>query len=138
MIRAVIDTNVLVSAIIYPSGTPAQVLDAFYAGVFEPVVSDDILKEYIRVLTSKDLQLEQDIVHIMLHFFQHYCLPLPPSPVNYHCPDPDDVTFIAAALAGQAAFIITGNKRHFPSRIKDLSIVSPREFLDIITHLTMS
>jgi putative PIN family toxin of toxin-antitoxin system len=134
MIRAVVDTNVLVSAIINPSGTPAQVLDAFYAGVFEPVVSDDILKEYTRVLTSKDLQLEQDMVTIMLHFFRHYCLPLPPTPVNYHCPDPDDVKFIAAALAGQAAFIITGNKRHFPSRIKNLTVISPREFLDFLTQ----
>ena len=132
MIRAVIDTNVLVSAILNPMGTPAQVINALYAGAFVPVVSEDILREYERVLTCKDLLLEKETVHIMLHYFRQYCLPLPPMPVQYSSPDPDDIKFVAAALSGNAAYVITCNKRHFPTRIQKLSLVSPREFMEHI------
>ena len=55
-------------------------------------------------------------------------------PVTHASPDPDDDKFMACALAGEADFLVTGNKRHFPQTLPaGASIVNAAELLEVIT-----
>ena len=55
MPRAVIDTNIWVSALLNPHGFPAQVLEALRAGAFQPILSKRLLEELLDVLTRPRL-----------------------------------------------------------------------------------
>ncbi|NLF38602.1 putative toxin-antitoxin system toxin component, PIN family [bacterium] len=130
--KAVIDTNVLVSALWRPGGAPARVIEAVYAGTIEPVVSDDLLAEYRAVLTRRELRLPRDSVNEMLRFFAAFLLPLPPAVSPYPCPHAPDKRVLDAALSGGAEVLVTGNLKHFPSRVPGLSIMSPRHLADLL------
>ena len=130
MTRVVLDTNVLVSALWNPDGAPARVVALLYSGSCEPVVSADILREYQRVLRHPRLGLPGDDVAVMLAWFARFTLPVPPPGSPVRCAHADDEKFVAAGLAANAAYLVTGNRRHFPEHVPDLAVVSPTEFLD--------
>ena len=134
MIKAVVDTNVIVSALLTPDGSPAKVVALFFSGAFDPVVSDEILHEYSRVLARSELGLDVNKVHIFLGYFTRFRLPLPPAPAGWPCTDPDDTKFIDAAFSGKAHYIVTGNKKHFPEQLPDITIISPHEFLLLLSQ----
>ena len=130
MIKIVIDTNVLVSAVLSPNGIPAKIMETVYSGEFEPIVTDEILEEYYCVLNYKKFGFSQKIVLQMLNFFKQFLLPLPPASLSVKCIDPDDTKFLAAAVTGDAEFLITGNRKHFPKNISNLVITTPRDMFD--------
>ena len=114
MIRAVIDTNVLVSAMISSAGNEALVVLAINQGLVVPCFSREILKEYSDVLLRQRFAFPADEVDALLDLLGRSGNLLSPAPVARISPDPDDDKFIACALAGKADFLVTGNKRHFP------------------------
>lgn len=132
-VRAVVDTNVLVSGLLNPSGAPARVLDLILAGAIEPVLSQDVLAEYREVLMRSELALPRLRVDALLEFFEDFVLPLPVRALGV-CTDPGDDAFLSAALEGQAAWLITGNVRHYPrSPYQGVTIASPAETLKRLT-----
>lgn len=57
-----------------------------------------------------------------------------PPGIPHVSPDPDDDKFIACALTGNAEFMVTGNKKHFPqSQLAGVKLVSAGELLELIT-----
>jgi len=132
MIKVVVDTNVLISAIWNPAGTPAVIMEAVYSGTLEPVVSEQILQEYANVLMYKKFSFPKYVVNQMLNYFKTFLLPLPPENIFLKCSDPDDTKFLAAAIAGEASYLITGNRKHFPKKVTNLKIVTPREMLNLL------
>ena len=134
MTLAVIDTNVLVSALISPSGNEAMVLVAVAGGLLRPCYSTDILVEYERVLARPKFSFARSqVARLLQGFFSHGRLVsvMPFSPVSS---DEADDKFIACAVQSQAQFLVTGNKRHFPQeKIAFATVVSARELLDFIT-----
>ena len=126
--RAVIDTNVLVSALLTPGGVPAQLIAAIRNHTLPPVVSESILAEYAEVLHRPKLGFENNRVASLLEDMKGLALFMKPLPVALqNLPDPDDAPFIVAALTAGCA-IITGNARHFPPEI-GVEIFSPAEAL---------
>lgn len=110
MIRAIVDTNVLMSGIFW-SGTPSKILDAWQQKKLKMIISPDILEEYTRVghiLAKKYLGI--DIVPIIELVTIHSELFVPvslPKPVSR---DPDDDKFIALAIAANCKIIVSGDK----------------------------
>ena len=52
-------------------------------------------------------------------------------PVNEILLDKDNLPFLEAAISGNADFIVTGNKKHFPEvKCKNIRVVSPAEFIE--------
>ena len=135
MIKVVVDTNVLVSAIWNPSGPPAEIIEAIYSGTLEPIISEQILMEYATVLNYKKFSFQKILVNQMLNYFRTFLLPLPPKNISVKCSDPDDTKFLAAAIAGSASYLITGNRKHFPAKVANLKIVIPREMINIIAKI---
>ena len=114
MIRAVIDTNVLVSAMISRDGNEALIVLAVSQGLVVPCVSVEILREYSGVLQRERFGFSSQEVEAVLGLFQRHGLLREAFSVAKLSPDPDDDKFIACALAGEVDFLVTGNKRHFP------------------------
>lgn len=130
MTRAIIDTNVVVSALLSPFGNEALVLEAVRRGLFVPCFSREILKEYREVLARPKFGFQPRQVEGLLALLSEQGRMFSPKPVAVNLPDPDDVIFIACARTASAEFLITGNKRHFPqSACGATKAVSAREFL---------
>lgn len=57
-------------------------------------------------------------------------MPVEPAAMDFGLDDPDDNVYLATALAGEAAALITGNLKHFPERFyREIEILAPSEFL---------
>ncbi len=103
--KVVLDTNVLISGIFF-SGPPARILAVWADGGFELVASVEVLTEYRRVAgrlhkkySSIDINPLLDLVTRETRIVE--AVPVPVSA----CDDPDDLKFLACALAGSARFI---------------------------------
>ncbi len=126
--RAVIDANILVSALLSPGGVSAQLITAIRNRTLIPVISQGILAEYAEVLNRPRFGFASDRVASLLEDMKGLALLMKPQPVSLQdLPDPDDAPFIAAALAAGCA-IITGNSKHFPPET-GVKTFSPAEAL---------
>ncbi len=131
MTAAVFDTNVVVSGMLSPDGTPGKLLDAILDGLCQPVVTDSILAEYETVLGRPKFGFPPSKVHFLLDAIRSRARHAPFSPVfNAHdLPDPDDVIFLEAA-ASLCVPIVTGNLKHYPRKVVGSTpVLSPAAFL---------
>lgn len=124
--RAVIDTNVLVSATINPTGNPGRVVDAVKRLRLTPLVSPEILAEYKEVLRRPRFGFPAALVRDLITSLDGLGILVVPAEVDIATlPDPSDGPFVAVALAATCP-IVTGNTRHFPARI-GIEVLTPAE-----------
>jgi putative PIN family toxin of toxin-antitoxin system len=134
VIRVVIDTNILVSAMISSTGNEALLVMAINQGLVTPCWSVEMLREYSDVLLRPKFGFPAAVVDALLDLLRLHGNLLDPTPIARTSPDPGDDKFIACALAGKAGFLVTGNKRHFPqTRYADTRVVNAVELLEFIT-----
>jgi putative PIN family toxin of toxin-antitoxin system len=134
VIRAVIDTNVLVSGLLSPAGNEALIVLAINQGLVRPCVSDDILEEYAEVLARSKFAFLPDEIAAVLAMFRSNGELIRPKGSAPASPDAGDAKFLHCARAAQAEYIVTGNKRHFPPALCGaVRVVNGRELLDRIT-----
>ena len=131
MIRVVLDTNVVVSAHLTEEGLEATVLLLALSGKVKLCVSEPILAEYDGVLSRKKFSLDPHRVTRALEKIRAVGRRVRPKRTLTACPDPEDNRFLECAEAGGADYLITGNKRHFPTRWGKAKVVNAREFLEI-------
>lgn len=135
MIRAVIDTNVLVSGLISPAGNEALIMLAIHQGLVRPCFSEAMLEEYGEVLARPKFAFPPDDIAAALAMFRaagELVTPQGSAPV---LPDLDDSKFLLCARAAGAEYIVTGNKRHFPQDACGVvRVVSAGELVDRITR----
>ena len=110
MIRAVLDTNVVVSALLF-SGPPSRLISAWQSGRLRPVVSAPILDEYIRVLAYPKFKLTNTEIRGLL---EEELIPFIETvtavPTNISdLRDPDDAKFIACAVAAGVRWLVSGD-----------------------------
>lgn len=130
--KVVLDTNVLVSGLMFSANPPGRILDLMRAGELQLVVDDRIVAEYTEVLARPSFTryfTAEDRERI-LNLIRFEALPVVCSRRFADLPDPDDACFAEAALAA-AVPLVTGNLRHFPPAVQDqISVLSPVQFLD--------
>lgn len=128
--QIVMDTNILVSALITPFGNAARILDMVLLGELQLLYDDRILLEYSEVLLRPKFSFEERDVDDLLSFIDTEGLKVTSVPVNYPVIDKDDIPFIEVAVSGTVEALITGNKRHFKgAHTKKIRIMNPDEFL---------
>ena len=129
--KVVLDTNVLISGMLNPSGPSGQIIDFLRSDVLQLVADDRILSEYIDVL-RRDYFLKyytesdrEDIIEY-LSKNTHYSSS---SVVVHDMPDKGDTPFIEMAITEDVP-LITGNIKHFPKQArKGCIVISPAQFL---------
>ena len=114
---AVVDTNILVSAMLRLDSPPGQVVRALAQGQLMPAVCREVMDEYTNVLRRPSFGFDRDDVEELLTLIgqQATWVQITPYPQALSLPDPSDWPFIAVALAVRCP-VITGNAKHFPER----------------------
>lgn len=130
-VRTVLDTNVLVSALLFPKGTVSRLRVAWRSEVILPLASRDTVSELVRVLCYPKFRLTAEEREELLADYLPYCESVvigEPPPVP-KCRDPFDRIFLEVAVAGRADALVTGDEDllalapAFP-----VPIISPRTF----------
>ena len=132
---AVIDTNVLVSALLTknPDSAPSQVLQHIAEKNVVPLYNSEILSEYNEVLRRSKFSFPEDAVQIVMSAIEEYGIESDRTEIKgVEFPDPKDVVFYEVAMSQDSSFLVTGNLKHFPNTP---IVVSPRELLDILEKL---
>ncbi len=125
--RAVIDTNIFLAGLLNADGGAAKIIRAFQDAEFELIVTHDVFDEYLRVIHLFDNDVPPDKSEELLELVFAKAIKVRPAAAQGLCADADDEKFLSAALGGDADFIVTKNKKHFP---KDaVRVVNVREFL---------
>lgn len=136
-ILAVIDTNVLVSALFAKrtDSAPVVIVEKIFGGTVVPVFSKEILEEYSAVLHRDKFGFDAATVDSFLRELFQTGLLLEPAPVDAALPDLKDVPFYAVTLSSGAdkTYLVTGNLKHFP--VKPF-VVTPAGFLEILRNLS--
>jgi uncharacterized protein len=132
MIGVILDTNVVVSALLNDEGREATVVDLAVTGAVRLFASDDILSEYEETLSQPKFPLDPDRIKKALASLRAVAVIVEPTEPLAISPHEPDNRFLECAEAAKANFLVTGNKRHFPAEWKGIRIVNAREFLDAI------
>ena len=131
---AVLDTNVLVSAMLKSGSVPDKIAAEALYGDIIPVLNDEILAEYEDVLRRPRFKFDERAVRVVLDELKRRAVYLDAGPIDEVLPDPKDVVFYAVLMEKrkeEEAYLVTGNLKHFPIRTY---IVTPREMLDILSE----
>lgn len=132
--RAVLDTGVLVSALIQRKGTTGAVLSCLRDGRFSAIFSTSILTEIIDVLGRRPFRIkyhiEADDVTALINLLRLRGELVIPTRTITICRDPKDNKFIEAALAGKADWIVTGDADLLDlESFENIPMLRPAEFL---------
>ena len=131
--RLVVDTNILVSALLSASSLPAQLIVLWRAGRFDLLTTTEQLDELMRVTRYPKIRerLAPAIGGRLVNDLRALAITVDRLPVVDASSDPDDNYLLATAAAGGADFLITGDKRHLLGLAvyEGTKIIAVRDFL---------
>ena len=132
--RAVLDTNTVISALLF-SGTASRLVAVWQSGVFTPVLSKEILDEYVRVMAYPKFELSGAEIRALI---EEEILPFVDTirvrkrlrpPIS----DQDDHKFLECAVAGRAEYLVTGDKElRALGTYRGVTILNAAEFLSLL------
>ncbi|MCD8365308.1 MAG: putative toxin-antitoxin system toxin component, PIN family [Clostridiales bacterium] len=132
---AVIDTNVLVSALLssHSDAATVQVVGKLFSGDVIPLFNREILQEYNDVLRRKKFGFDEEIVATLISVIEKTGLLVQPAVSGEIFVDMKDLPFYEVVLSKQdeRAYLVTGNLKHFPDKP---FIVTASEFLAILNQ----
>lgn len=131
--RVVLDTNVVLSALVFGTGAPGHLRTAWQTDHCRPLVSPATAKELLRVLAYPKFRLDskeqQELLADYLPYSETIRIP-EPLPVVPPCRDPLDLPFLHLAVAGRARALVTGDADLLALvRVGRCPIVTPANFL---------
>lgn len=133
MIRAVIDTNVIISGLMKPESNPGEILKKLPGSDIFPVVSMSMLEEYVRVMNRKKFGFSKDEIRTLILLLGRAAFDGGKPADDLKVIPPDDAIFVSAAITGGADYLITGNTKHFPQKkYGKCRVVTPAAFLEIL------
>ena len=126
---AVLDTNILVSALLSPFGPPARVLDMVLSGDLRAAFDDRLLAEYREALARPKFSFAPEDVAVVLAYLEADGEPVTARPLPCELSNPDDLPFLEAATQAEAV-LITGNTAHYPETMRGgVRVVAPGDFV---------
>jgi uncharacterized protein len=128
-VRVVLDTNILISACLQPGKLEAQTIQLALEDAFTVCVSSAVWAEYCDVLYRPKFGKQREQAATLLDALAKKALLVCPVETVTAASDPDDNRLLECAAAGAAHYLITGNRRHFPSLWRCTQVLNTREFL---------
>ena len=126
----VLDTNVLVSALLSPFGPPARVPDPALGGEIRLAYDDRVMAEYREVLARPKFGFSPEDVADVLAFLEGDGEPVTALPLSCELPDAGDLPSLEVA-AHAKAILVTGNTAHYPASVRGaVSVLTPAEPLN--------
>lgn len=132
---AVLDTNVLVSALLGASrlSNPTKVLKAVTENKLVPLYNNEIIGEYKDVLSRKKFPFSEAQIDSVLQVILTDGLYVDrTTAIDEVFPDPKDIVFYEVSLSKDGSYLVTGNLKHFPCKS---SIVTPAEMVELLEKL---
>ena len=131
MIYAVIDTNVLVSALITHNSlsATAKVVRLLLEGGFVPLYESNIIEDYQEVLHRSKFKLLPDVADAIISYIKEHGIETSRTAFQELMPDEDDRVFYEVSLSVDDSFLVTGNLKHYPQTPK---VISPADFINVI------
>ena len=129
---AVIDTNVIVSAMLKWNSVPGNILELAIEGPITPVLNEKILEEYREVLLRPKFHFTDKIVSEVIGAIKRRAIFADEERIDIELPDPKDRVFYEVVMEQRKsadAYLVTGNIKHFPV---EPYVVTPKEMMDII------
>lgn len=140
MIRAVLDANVFVSALLSPRGFPSKILAAWHAERFHLVISPAILEEISRVFHFPKIALRhrwpEEKIRLFIEDLAHLAILTPGEPtLNVIAEDPSDNRYLECAVEGGAEYIVSGDQHLLQlATYQEIRILTPKEFLGVLAR----
>ncbi|MEA5076730.1 MAG: putative toxin-antitoxin system toxin component, PIN family [Coriobacteriia bacterium] len=138
MIRAVLDTNVYVAALLSRDGSPARIIRALGDGLLDAVVCPRLLAELRGVLARPKIAERVDVARAedFVQWLDRVATTVPhPGVIAQVSPDPDDDYLIALALIGRAEVIVSGDAHLLGLTSTSPRTLSPATFADLVDGL---
>ena len=130
--NVVIDTNVFVSSLLNPAGTPGKIIDLWKMGRITLCLSREILDEYLEVIARFGISSDPAVADL-LKIFEGRCNQMyiaQTAPLTVIKDDPKDNRFIECAVAAGAGFIISGDRHLLKlKQFREIKIVTPAAFI---------
>ncbi len=137
MIRVVLDTSVLVSAVISPDGPNAAVFALISAGKLRPYLTEDVVAEYYQVFNYERLQhLNRRRIAHLRGALEGASVKVNPRGKLRISPHEQDNRIYECAVAAKADYIVTENTKHFQRPYKTTKIVTARQLIEILAGNT--
>jgi len=138
-VRVVVDTNVLISALLSGSSPPAQIVTLWREGGFELLTSQEQLDELARVTRYPKIRerLSPVLAGRLVNELRDVAMMVADLPPVTACTDPYDNFLLAMIVAGRADHLVTGDKRDLLSmvRYEGGRIIAVRDFLAMFGRL---
>ena len=134
MMRAVLDTNTVISALLF-SGIASRLVAVWQLGAFRPLLSKEILDEYVRVMAYPKFELSPAEIRALI---EEEILPFVDTirvrkRLRPPLSDQDDHKFLECAVAGQAEYLVTGDKElRALGTYRGVTILNIAEFLSLL------
>lgn len=130
MLKIVCDTNVLISALIFPGSKPDKIIQKIAVQKFIHMTSPDILGELKRILKVKFKSTEAEAENSVQFISDISTMIYPIERVDFIKNDPDDNKILECAETGKANQIVSGDKKHLLpiERYKQIEMIAPAEF----------
>lgn len=131
MVYAVVDTNVLVSALWTknPLAATRRVLDLLLSGEIVPLYNAEVVEEYRDVLNRTKFPFDAQEVDDLIGFIMEIGVDTERTKYDELMPDEDDRVFYEISLTVEDSFLVTGNLKHYP---KVRKVVTPSELIEIL------
>lgn len=132
---AVLDTNVLVSAILGASrmSIPTKVLKAVTEEKLVPLYNDEIIDEYREVLLRKKFNFDPELIETVLNTIVTDGIYIDRTKsIEEIFPDPNDIVFYEVSLSKEGSYLVTGNIKHFPQKS---FIITPAEMVRLLEEI---
>ncbi len=133
---AVIDTNVIVSAMLKSTSVPGNILEFVFNRTIIPLISGEIIAEYRNVLSRPKFHWSDEIIENVVSEIERIGIDISPESIDIELPDPKDRVFYEVTIEGRKSedvHLVTGNIKHFP---EEIFVVTPRQMLDIVINVT--
>jgi len=131
-LRLVLDCNVVIAAGL-TRGTCAAVVETAVRD-HEIIVSKGVMAEYRAVSRRPGFRRAHEALETILDSIDEVACWVEPMSRTFSLVDPDDEIFLQTAVAGDAAVLLTGNKKHFPAAsYEGVEILSPADFLERVS-----
>jgi putative PIN family toxin of toxin-antitoxin system len=129
-LRIVLDTDVLIAAVVKPRSYSARVLRMVREGEVGLAVDERILREYRRILRHFRFRLSAEEAEALVKELGEKALRVTPTTRVRGLPDAGDVPFVEVALAAEVDALVTANLRHYPREgVGGVEVTTARDFI---------